>query len=76
MANFQKAVEGDSSDPDYQLPGICAMAAAGQFDPAVESLRAAEARKPDDAEATARLGCALKREGPRPGERRPKDASD
>jgi len=61
-------VEGDGSDPDYQFNLGYAQWRAGQFDPAVESLRAAVARKPDDAEATTLLGRALKRDGPRPGE--------
>jgi tetratricopeptide (TPR) repeat protein len=68
VANFQKAVEGDGSDPDYQFNLGYAQWRAGQFDAAVESLRAAVARKPDDGEATTLLGRALKREGPRPGD--------
>jgi Flp pilus assembly protein TadD len=70
VANFQKAVEGDSGDPDFQFNLGYAQWRAGQFDAAVESLRAAVARKPDDAEATALLGRALKRDGLRPGDAR------
>jgi tetratricopeptide (TPR) repeat protein len=70
VANFQKAVEGDSADPDYQFNLGYAQWRAGQFDAAVESLRAALARKPDDTEATSLLGRALKREGPRPGDQK------
>jgi tetratricopeptide (TPR) repeat protein len=68
VLSFQKAVEGDSGDPDYHFNLGYAQWRAGQFDAAIESLRAAVARKPDDMEATTLLGRALKREGPRPGD--------
>ena len=44
VANFQKAVEGDSGDPDYQFNLGYAQWRAGQFDTAVQSLRAAVAQ--------------------------------
>jgi Flp pilus assembly protein TadD len=70
MANFQKALEGDNSDPDFHFNLGYTQWRAGQFSEAVESLRAATARNPADQEATALLGRALKHEGPRPGESR------
>jgi tetratricopeptide (TPR) repeat protein len=68
IASFQKALEGDSADPDYHFNLGYAQWRAGQYDAAVASLRAVVERNPNDAEATALLGRALKREGPRPGE--------
>ena len=70
IASFQKAVEGDSADPDYHFNLGFTLWRAKQFDAAVESLRAVVARNPDDGEATALLGRALKRDGPRPGDPR------
>ena len=67
-ASFQKALEGDSADPDYRFNLGYIQWRAGRFDEAVESLRAAVARNPNDAEATSLLGRALQREGPRPGD--------
>jgi tetratricopeptide (TPR) repeat protein len=68
IASFKKALEGDSGDPDYHFNLGYTFWRTGQFDEAVESLRAAVARNPADAEATALLGFALKREGPRPND--------
>ncbi|MGO9263074.1 MAG: tetratricopeptide repeat protein [Bryobacteraceae bacterium] len=67
-ASFQKALEGDSADPDYRFNLGYIQWRAGRFEEAVESLRAAVARNPNDAEATSLLGRALAREGPRPGD--------
>ena len=67
-ANFQKALDGDSADPDYHFNLGYTEWRAGHFAAAVESLRAAVARNPNDQEATSLLGRALKQEGPRPGE--------
>jgi tetratricopeptide (TPR) repeat protein len=69
-ASYQKALEGDSADPDYYFNLGYAHWRAGQFDAAIESFRAAAARNPEDTEATTLLGRSLKREGPRPGESR------
>lgn len=69
-ANFRKALEGDDADPDYHFNLGTALWRGGQYGPAVESFRAAAARKSDDTEATAMLGRALKQQGPRPGETR------
>ena len=68
IANFQKALEGDSSDPDYHFNLGYTYWKSGKFNEAVSSLRAAVERNPNDAEATSLLGRALKRDGPRPGE--------
>jgi tetratricopeptide (TPR) repeat protein len=70
IANFTKAVEGDGSDPDYRFNLGFTLWRAGKYDPAIESLRAAVERQPNDNEATALLGRALKHEGPRPGDPR------
>jgi len=68
LASFRKALEGDTGDPDYHFNvGYC-LWRQKQFEEAVESLRAAVERNPSDSEATALLGRALKKEGPRPGD--------
>jgi tetratricopeptide (TPR) repeat protein len=69
-ASFEKAIEGDSGDPDYHFNRGYALWRAGQFEAAVESFRSALDRNPSDAEAMTLLGRALKREGPRPAESR------
>jgi tetratricopeptide (TPR) repeat protein len=69
-ASFRKALEGDSADPDYHFNLGYTEWRSGQYAAAVESLRAAVARNPNDAEATTMLGRALKQEGPRPGDPR------
>ena len=68
MANFQKALEGDSADPDFHFNLGYTEWRAGQYAAAVESLRAAVARNAADTEATAILGRALRKDGPRPGD--------
>ena len=68
IANFRKALEGDSADPDYHFNIGYSQWRSGQYAGAVESLRAAVAVKPDDQEATSMLGRSLKQEGARPGE--------
>ncbi|MFB3826029.1 MAG: tetratricopeptide repeat protein [Bryobacteraceae bacterium] len=62
VENFRKALEGDSADPDYRFNLGYALWRAKQFDAAAESFRAALDRNPDDSEAIAFLGRALKRE--------------
>jgi tetratricopeptide (TPR) repeat protein len=69
-ASFNKAVEGDSADPDYRFNLGFTLWRAGQYQAAVESLRAATERNPNDQEATSLLGRALKRDGPRVGDLR------
>ena len=68
VASFQKALEGDSADPDYHFNLGYTLWRAGQFDGAIESFRAVVARNPGDTEATTLLGRALKQDGPRPGD--------
>jgi len=68
--SFQKALEGDSADPDYHFNAGYAQWRARQYAAAAESFRAALARNPNDQEATALLGRALKQEPPRAGEAR------
>lgn len=70
IASFQKALDGDSSDPDYHFNLGYAYWRAGRYPDAVKSLRLAVERNPNDTEATALLGRALKGEGPRPGDPR------
>lgn len=70
LDNFRKALEGDSADPDYHFNLGYALWRAGQFDAAVESLRATLERNPDDSEAMAFLGRALRRDPFRPGDPR------
>jgi tetratricopeptide (TPR) repeat protein len=59
IASFRKALEGDSSDPDYHYNLGWALWRSGQAAAAVESFRAAAARNPSDSEATVMLGRAL-----------------
>jgi tetratricopeptide (TPR) repeat protein len=68
LVNFQKALDGDSADPDYHFNLGYSLWKTGKFPQAVESLRATVARDANDAEATALLGKALKNDGPRPGD--------
>jgi tetratricopeptide (TPR) repeat protein len=68
IASFRKALEGDSADPDYHFNLGYTLWRTGQFDDAVESLRAAVARNPSDTEATSLLGLALKHEARRPND--------
>lgn len=68
LSSFQKALDGDDSDPDYHFNLAYLQWKSGKFDDAVKSLRAALERDPSDDEATSLLGRALKRENPRPGD--------
>ena len=65
---FARRWRGTTAIPDYYFNvGYC-LWRAKQFDEAVESFRAVVERSPSDTEATALLGRALKKEGPRPGD--------
>jgi tetratricopeptide (TPR) repeat protein len=64
-ANFRKAIEGDSSDPDYHFNLAYTLWRAGQFEAAADSFRAVLARNPQDTEAQTLLSRCLKRDGPR-----------
>jgi tetratricopeptide (TPR) repeat protein len=68
VASFQKAIEGDSGDPDYHFNLGYACWRAAKFTEAAASFRQVLERNPDDAEATVLLGRSLKQEGPRPAE--------
>ena len=68
--DFQKALEGDDSDPDYHFNVGYVKWRSGDFDGAVASFRAVLQRNPTDSEATTLLGRALQKAGPRPGETR------
>jgi len=70
IANFQKALEGDSADPDYYFNLGYAYWLSGNYAEAAASLREALERNGGDTEATSLLGRALMRDGPRPGETR------
>lgn len=68
MANFKKAVDGDSNDPDYQFNLGYTYWRSGQYAAAVERFRASLERDPNDAEATSMLGRALQGQGARAAE--------
>ena len=65
IVNFKKAVDGDSSDPDYQFNLGYVYWRSGEYASAAERFRAALERDPKDTEATAMLGRALQGEGAR-----------
>ncbi|HEY1184591.1 MAG TPA: tetratricopeptide repeat protein [Bryobacteraceae bacterium] len=73
IASFQKALEGDSADPDYHFNLGYTEWRAGQYPAAAESFSAALDRAPEDREATLLLDRSLKGEGARPGEPRLED---
>ena len=68
--SFRKAIEGDSSDPDYHFNLGYVLWKAGRYAEAAESFRAAAQRNSNDADATVFLGRSLKEEGPRAGDPR------
>jgi tetratricopeptide (TPR) repeat protein len=68
VASFQKALEGDSADPDYRFNIGYVEWRAGHFEAAVSALRGALERNPSDAEAGELLARATRHEGPRPGD--------
>jgi len=70
VANFQKALEGDNSDPDYHFNLGYAYWRSAKFTEAVESFRAVLDRNPRDTEATILLGRSLKSDGPKQGDTR------
>jgi tetratricopeptide (TPR) repeat protein len=51
LANFQKALEGDSADPDYHFNVGLALYRQGRNEEAAASFRAALDRNPEDAQA-------------------------
>jgi tetratricopeptide (TPR) repeat protein len=62
LDNFKKALEGDSTDPDYQFNVGYALLQRGDLDAAAERFRAVLDRDPDDTEATTLLGRCLKKQ--------------
>jgi tetratricopeptide (TPR) repeat protein len=60
LENFQKALEGDSSDPDYQFNVGLALWKKGRFNEAADHFRAVLDRNPQDQEATNLLGRCLR----------------
>jgi tetratricopeptide (TPR) repeat protein len=60
LDNFRKALEGDSTDPDYHFNVGYALWILGDYKTATEHFRAVLDRDPDDAEAILMLGRSLK----------------
>jgi tetratricopeptide (TPR) repeat protein len=67
---FEKAVETDPSDPDYQFNLGYAYWREGQFDKAAARFRLSLERHTEDELATLLLGRSLQKAGPRPGDLR------
>ena len=63
IASFQKALDGDSGDPDYHFNLGYALWRSGQAAAAAESFRAAQERNAADTEASSMLGRALRGDG-------------
>jgi len=61
LVSFQKALDGDPADPDYQFNVGYALLRRGENDKAAERFRAVLERRPDDAEAITMLGRSLRR---------------
>jgi len=70
LDNFRRALDGDSTDPDYHFNLGYALWQRGDFDKAAEIFRALLDRNPDDAEAVLFLGRCLKKDLPRAGDPR------
>lgn len=68
IANLEKALEGDTADPDYHFNLGYALWYAKRFDDAADRFRAVLERIPDDKDATVLLGYCLKKEPPRAGD--------
>jgi tetratricopeptide (TPR) repeat protein len=61
LQNFQKALEGDSADPDYQFNVGYALFKQGNLPAAADKFRAVLDRDPEDASAITMLGRCLKK---------------
>jgi tetratricopeptide (TPR) repeat protein len=70
LDNFRRALDGDSTDPDYHFNVGYALWQRGDFAKAAETFRALLDRNPDDAEAVLFLGRCLKKDGARAGDPR------
>ncbi len=68
--NFEKALEGDNSDPDYWFNTGYWLWKNRKFKEAAEKFRAVLDRAPDDTEATSMLGRCIKMDPPRAGDPR------
>ena len=60
LGSFQKALEGDSRDPDYQYNVGLALFKRGDLEAAADKFRATLDRSPGDADATTMLGRCLR----------------
>ena len=70
VETLQRALEGDTADPDYQFNVGYALWKREKFDDAAERFRAALERRPDDTEANLFLSRCVKKAGPRAGDPR------
>ena len=70
LDNFRKAMDGDSSDPDYQFNVGYTLWRRADFDAAAERFRAVLERNPQDTEAADMLDRCSRHAGPRPGDTR------
>ena len=68
LANFQKALEGDESDPAYQFNVGYAQWKRGNFQAAAQSFRNVLDRNADDTQASLLLERSEQKTGPRPGD--------
>lgn len=68
IESFERALEGDNSDPDYHFNLGYVLWKAGEFEKAAASFRATLDRDPEDGEATKMLGRCLQKSKPKPGE--------
>ncbi len=70
LNNFQKALEGDESDPAYQFNVGYALWRRGDFQAASQSFHTLLDRDPNDLQARLLLARSDKQSGPRPGDPR------
>lgn len=68
LTNFRKALDGDSTDPDYHFNIGYVLWKEGNFSDAAESFRAVLERDSEDSEAKTMLSRCLKASGSRPGD--------
>jgi len=68
LDTFRRALDGDSTDPDYHFNVGYALWRQGDFVRAAERFRALLDRAPNDAEAVLFLGRCLKKDGSRAGD--------
>jgi tetratricopeptide (TPR) repeat protein len=70
LQNLNKALDGDTADPDYQFNVGYALYKQGNFPAAAERFRAVLERVPEDQSATVMLGLCLRQSNTRPTETR------